>query len=555
MVLAELLVLAAAAGAVASESAPRASVEQSVARLHSSEEREAALAALEAIAAGPRDEPQSREASFALAEYWAAAAEPPPRRATLHALGAATGLYPDDPRAPRLLRALAALQVETGDPYGAHASFRRLIESGELTEADSALLAAAAANAARAHDMAAAFAWSDRVDPAELDAEHAVGYWLARLEAGQELGRYEVALAAARRLDETAPETLRVDAQAALAAARTFEGIGLLEDAIARYLTFVNLHPDAAERADALLTLGRLAARVGQPERAAPIWTWLIEEHPTAAEAEVARLELLELDGAPADRSKLPGYLEALRQCSSLARSRPVCGRLVERFIGAGLPLELVQGLAGLAAEPGQALGPLAAQRCLQEALDPALALLAARQEPVSIVLTALQAESAGVELSKPQRRIIDDARAGLGLEPHGGALLRAVHDAREARQRGDWAAIAQRLADPLRIERDASPHWLAAAYLLLAESLWRDGQTPQALQRVDEGLLAAVGSPDGRALHVLRADILFAAGRREEACADYRKAAASERTRWVEQQLVRCAEPAPAPAASGERS
>jgi alanine racemase len=75
----------------------------------------------------------------------------------------------------------------------------------------------------------------------------------------------------------------------------------------------------------------------------------------------------------------------------------------------------------------------------------------------------------------------------------------------------------------------------------LLAEALWREGSDADALARVSEALTLAETPVDQRPLRVLEADILFASGKEEAACALYLAAMAVSSSAWVDAQMERC--------------
>jgi tetratricopeptide (TPR) repeat protein len=510
----------------------------------SPDERKQAVTALTAIAAGEPSDPKTREATFALAELALDGTGPDRVDASADALAAAVAFYPEDPRIADLSHRLARLQLDRGDTYGAHLSFRQWLERSPQA-AEAASIARAAANAAAAGDMAAAFDWSGRVDAQALSPEEAVWLHKARLESGLAVKRHDAALEAARELIDHHAEALRLDARTLLACARTFEAVGLLTDAARHYETFVNLHPRAEEHPQALLALGQILARTGRPAAAVRTWHWLAGTHPASGEATDARLALLEVDGSPPDPADADAYLDALAEASDLSAARRVCNRLGERFIGAGLPFELVAALSAVARHDDGGIAPFAAKVCLNDALVAALELLASREDFVGVALVAGQVEPLGLTVPTSARTLIDDARRRLGLcETPAGPLEEAIALARRQVRKGEWGAIVEQLGTARLIATDAHPVSAGQAGVLLAEALWRTDRPQEALASLDAASRIAAGPATDRRLRVLRADILFDTGRREEACAEYRAAAELAGTRWVRAQLERCAVP-----------
>jgi tetratricopeptide (TPR) repeat protein len=108
----------------------------------------------------------------------------------------------------------------------------------------------------------------------------------------------------------------------------------------------------------------------------------------------------------------------------------------------------------------------------------------------------------------------------------------------------GAWDEARIRLERALEAPHDGDrPDLVARALRLHAECLWRLDRGDEAVARARQAIDLAPSTPDARAARVLVADVDFAAGRREEACIEYRRAAAEGRTRWVDLQLERCAD------------
>lgn len=488
----------------------------------STAEREAALASLQELASGPAGSSQTRAANLALTRHW---------------------LDRKDPLAPRELRSLIQSQIAAGDPLGAHLSFRKLLE-GSLADEDAALVAQAAANAAAVGDMAKALEWALAIDEPSLAEPSRSWVHLARLKAGQAVGRCDLALESARQLARRSPETLHLDPRALLASARTHQDLGLLEEAIADYEVLVNVHPRDTERPEALLALSRLQARAGKLAQAGRTLAWVIEAHPQTPAALQARLDLLEADGRPADPSKLAGYLAVLRQSTDMASARRACERFTARFLAAGLPLEVMTVLADLAAEEDpDALAPLVAQECLGQALGPILDLLASRADDLAVAAAATLADARGL---RPPDRALDsvaDAMRRLGLAPvRRNPLEQAIEEARRLARAGDWKGAGARIEQALQVNLDLRTASRVEAVALLAEAEWRQGRIEAALTRL-RGLSGLAGArARARELSLLEADILFSSGQQAQACEGYRRTASLGASRWVDLQLARCA-------------
>ena len=343
-----------------------------------------------------------------------------------------------------------------GDPYGAHVAFRQLL-SRKDARPEPALVAEAAANAAVARDFASALSWSGDLDAATLtDEQQRRWLHLARLKAGQALGRHDLALAAVNALTRCCPDTVRLDGQALLASARAHEALGMLERAASDYEVFANVHAANAEQAEALLALSRLGVRMGQTARARRTLSWLIEQHPQSASAQHARLDLLELDDRAGARVPAPvpgaalstaeGYLATMRSAGDMAQGKLSCERFAARFIGADRPAELATALARLAGEGGSEIASITAKKCLADHLHTLLNLLAVAGDRVQVAALAAQAEALGLDVPATSRSRVDEARRQLGLEPHRGLLGQAVDRSREAARAGDWNGVVRLL-------------------------------------------------------------------------------------------------------------
>jgi tetratricopeptide (TPR) repeat protein len=530
------VVLASGTATAGSTATNAAAWTERLAAAASETERTTARTALRAIAAGPTDDAETREAIFALAEDALSTG------ADLDVVLKATVLYPEDPRTPPLMRSLAEAQLRAGDPFGAHLMFRDLLA---MADPPVDLLPLAASNAARVADMAAAFEWARAVpEGASLSRESQIHRDRALLVSAAALDRHELALEAYRRLAKRDASGLRVDPQALGAAARTLEDVGLAEEAIAAYESFVNVHPRDPERPRALLALGRLLARTERATGSRVHLELLVRDHPDTREAQEARLDLLELDGEPAAPGKIDGYVAAIREATDAGAAVAACRRFAETFVGAGRPMDLVDTVTSLArGGEGEAdeLTSMVARDCLAKFLDPVLALLDARDDLVGIAATAAAAESVGAEIPDARAAVVGRALSGLGL---GTSPLAAdgVAEARACRAGCDWEPIVERLRASLDTA-SASPGAAAEIERWLGEGLFRLGRKDEARTVLERALGRSLDPAARRPLEVLLADVLFAAGETTAACERYRAASERGASPWVDRQLERCRE------------
>ena len=503
-----------------------------------------ALAALKAQAAGLLEDPATREAAFILANYWSVQAADEPSEEAIRAISAAATLYPDDPRSRPLLEQLVTMQVETGDCFGAHIMFARLVES-DLAERRPDLAVQAAYCAADSRDFAAALEWSRRIDLEQVDAPLHIRLDLARLKSEEALGRLDVALKSAKRLEENDLDALHGDRLALLAAARARENATLLEPAVKNYATYVNLYPKSADRPTVLLKLAALLGRMGRLVEAQRYIDFLISEYPDSMEADQGRLSAIEFDGGSARASQLDTYLAVIRDAGDVPSTRVACQRLVDRFLSAGLPLELMMGLSRLIREEsdndGSPVVRMVAEDATKEALELILTLLVSREDVVSIGAVSIQAMELGIPIPASRREDVRAARRTLGLPPLDDRLAPGIEAARELMQTGSWQEAADHLALELETHAEAEPRQAATARRLQATALWRADRSEEALQIVDDALQAELDRSIRRSFHVLRADILFGAGEEARACTSYREAAALGASAWVTAQTERC--------------
>lgn len=548
-----LLSLLAAGLPAASQDGPAASavVERWASILDSPdaspEDRESALVALRSLAAGLRDQPDTREASFALAGHWADPGAGS-RTEAIRTMTAATSLYPDDPRTPAMLERLIEVQLASGDDYGAHLAYRQRIGS-DPAAVPPAILASGAACAARAGDHGAALHWALATDPASLDREGRIAMHMARLIAGEALGRFDQALESADWLASEEKVVLRVTPRALEAAGHTYEATGLLDKAIEQYTALVNIFADAELWPERVLDLGRLLARTGRPDRARRYLQWLVEQSPESSQAMLARLEMMELGDEPARVSDASAYLDVIRNAPDMASSRAACDRFVLRFLGAGHVLELVTALRNVVVDPSadpDALYPLVAKDAVLRSLDPMLALLVAREDSLALAAASVEITAMHVPVPPHHRDAVARAREKFGLSPlPEGPVEAGLIEARAAMAKQDWSGAVDALNLALVSDRSPLPSTEVRARALIGEALWRDGQADEALRSIDAALERFPEPALARPLIVLRADIRFSRGDWSGSCEDYRRAAETEASRWVSLQLERCSDPA----------
>lgn len=519
-------------------------IERFQASAASAEEVRLARTQLAKLASGVREDPATRDACFALAESWLHQRGAGPSTGALKEITTAISLFPTDPRTPDLLVELARLQIEAGDPYGAHLAYSQLLQDPE--RASPALLTRAAETAARAGDMAKALEWSMRVDPAELSTMNAFRLHVARLKAAEALARMDIALEAASALAESDLESLRLDPQALLAVARVHDAAEQTELALTEYERFVNIHTTSELRPQAFLSFGQLLARTGRNEHAKRVYEWAIADHPASEGADFARLELLEVDGGSASVSGIEAYLEAARLASHSSSIGMVLDRFLERYVAAGLPLEAYTALAGLARDSMNHPDAAAtAGRKLAGALEPVLQLLASRDDHLSVAAVDALTQDLGLPIPVGQRQAVQTARQHLGLPRlRFGELAAAIPAAQTEMKSARWEAALVVLDAALAQDREPWAPDVADARRLMAECHWRLQNDRDALIQIDRALQSAFDLPTIRTLRVLRADILFG-NDNPAACAEYREAEALGRTPWVQGQLRRCDAPA----------
>lgn len=463
------------------------------------QERAEGLEQLRRASGGPPNAERTRAAIFSL-QAGLAAAGPAGERERVKVMQAAVALYPDDPRTVELLRFLAISMLDDDDRYGAHYNFSRLLADSTAGE-DAALLVRAAANAVTVGDGASAFRWTEQVDVAGLSLDARVLFWSTRLTVAASLSRHAEALEALARLDEQSPETVRRDAAVLLAAARAEVAVGRLASASDRYEAFLNIHPRHPERPAALLEHARLQAQLNRLPAALRSLDWLVEEHPNAPESDMARVERVEVDGPPTPIERAEAYRKAAEESGTAAAAMESCRRLIRTMIAEGLALEAVSILGWMAQQPS-GFAALAARTVLIEGAEPAFALIQSRDDVVGLAAAAAQIEAAGLRVPAGSAASVREARKKIGLPTPDGAE-EAVH---------------------------------------IAEQFWREGRSDDALERIGQALTSGSVTPiERRSLLVLRADIRFAAGESEKACADYREAGALDSSMWVDRQLIPC--------------
>lgn len=497
-------------------------------------EREQARARLREIAAGPPSDRRTRAAVFALVSSLPAE-DPIGERVSIEILLAAASLYPDDPRTGDVLRRLGLAQIASGDRYGAHYSLTRLFGHPKL-DIDAEMRVAAATNAAAVGDMVSALEWSKPLDPETLTEELRTELWRIRLSAAESVGRHSEALVASERLDELAPDRLRSDPVALLAAARTDAAVGRLESAEVRYAAFLNIHTRSTDRADVMLEHAKLLGVLQRPLAARQSFDWVLKDYPDSPQADMARIERIDLDPTRAALNRADAYRRAADNARTAAASDEACKRVMEILIADGRPLEAISILAWMIHNsPG--LAGLAARKNLMHGLEPAMNLLVAREDTVGLAAASAIASSVNLPLPVDLRPTVANARRDLGITVRPGAL----EQARRHELSGDWDQIRPTL-QTLPPTAALRPGLAAEVARLSAESLWRDGLSDQALEDLDRAIGSDGLSPAmSRRMRVLRADILLSTGRKQKACADYLAAAEVRPSVWVASRLEQC--------------
>jgi hypothetical protein len=366
-------------------------------------------------------------------------------------------------------------------------------------------------------------------------------------------GRISVALLAfafpAFAAEKPAPnpeDLLRLDAEKLLAAARADEKAGRTDAARVRLETFVNVHVRSPQRPEALLSLARLYRTSGRGKASERTYAWLVEAYPDSPEAAAARVESLETRSPGAASELATGYERLIREAPDARTALTAAARLFDRLLTEHRPLEAIVVLSELAADPKGGLGPLAAKQALRDGLDRALAALVKAGDDGALVAAAGKLEEAALVPSKPRQAEILAALERLGLAgPEATPLEQAVRDGRRAALAGRWPEAESTLKAALDASGEAPPAVEAEAVALYAEALWRAGAGDAALDRIAAALTLPIDPAAARPLVALRADILFVAGRHEEACADYRAALVTATTPWVESQAKACPSPA----------
>lgn len=505
-------------------------------------ERRRARVALEALAGGSLDDPVTREANFALAQVAAARPDELDSTAALRPIAAATALYPGDPRTRSLSLLLARTHLRLGDPMGAYLAFDKLFELVPDID-DPVVLAQASFAAATVEDFDAALEWSSRVDPAALPADAVESWLLARLRAGEGLRRYDIGVAAARRLSDEFPESLKYDRGGLLAAARVFEATGLAAEAIEAYRTYVDLYPAAPDHTAVHLHVAELLVRTGRTDEANAYLVWLTEEKRDTTEAVLGRLLQLEIEEPEATLAQIDTYVSLIRGAETVAAGRAAASRFADRFVAAGHVVEMMSALAVLTRDDGRrdgALSRMIAMETARGALESALYLTHARNDDPGLAAISLLAEEMGLEIPAARRAEVDAVRLRMGLPTlDAGPLEAAIARAGEAIDAGDWETAVELLAGELAEAGDVAERVRRRAVELLAVALWRAGRADEALLTLRDARES--GGDSYRPFVVLEADILYAGGEPDRACPLYEQAASIAPSQWVEGQRARC--------------
>lgn len=340
-------------------------------------------------------------------------------------------------------------------------------------------------------------------------------------------------------------QALRLDADKLLAAARADEKAGKFEAARVRLETFVNVHANSPQRPAALLSLARLYRTSGRGKASERTYAWLAEAYPDSPEAAAARVESLEVSSPGAAAEIAAGYERLIRDATDARSALTAAVRLFDRLVAEGRPLQAIATLSEIAVDPKGGLGPLAAKQALRDGVDRALAALEKAGDDGALVAAATKLDEIPLVPAKARQAEILAARERLGLvEAESTPLERAVRDGRRAALAGRWSEAESTLKAALDASGEAPPAVEAEAVALYAEAMWRSGAGDAALDRIAAALALPIDPVAARPLVALRADILFVAGRRDEACADYRAALVTASTPWVESQAKAC--PAP---------
>ncbi|MCP3979379.1 MAG: hypothetical protein GY716_08625 [bacterium] len=494
-------------------------------------QRTQALADLRTAAAGGLQDARTRDAIFALGRLGAEAGLSPAE--AMERMTQAVSLYPDDPRAVETLKSLASAQLEIDQRLAAHWTLLRLLARPDAS-ATPELFAQATLNAVLVEDMASAMDWSHRVDVEALDDELRERTLLVRLESASTLGRHAEAVAALDRLDLLGSTHLRARADALIAAARTEQAVGRHEAAAARFETFVNIHPNHAERPEAMLDLARLQSDLHRANAAGRTYDWLITDYRGSTQADWARLERIEITSASDVSRRALAYREAAHTVDSNEAVEDACRRLLELLLTDGRPLDAVAELSRMVRESPPVV-KVAAIRQLTRGAEPAVGLLVDREDWVGLLAAVAQLESSKIPLPASLTASVATARQRLGLETRDEQVEAATAMALEGR----WSDVVPALDRPTRAADPQGPGAIRAR--LRSEALWRDGDDASALALLDAALSSTAPPDQERPLLVLRADVRFSAGDRPAACQDYRKAVGLARSSWVEHQLTHC--------------
>jgi Tfp pilus assembly protein PilF len=468
----------------------------------SAEVLEAALTGLRAAAKGPPEEDRTRDALFALAWHLHRFDGAGPEEA-LEAMRKASIFYPDDPRATGALAMLAQSHLKAGDELSAHLTFARLLNRGDAPE-QRELLALAAANAVKIGDSASALAWSSGIEIEALPADLRAQLLRARLKALSGIEREAEALAALDSLDSMEENGLRQDGDALLAAARIEAAAERNDSALKRYESFVNIHTGSPARPVAMLELGKLQARHGMTAAGGRTFDWIIGEYPQQPQGDIARVELVALDDSLSIEQRAAALRDAAETAGSATGAMAACMKIIEILIAADRPLDAISFLATTARE-GEGLAAPAAVEALREGSETALTAILSRKNDLHVAAAAVTLGALGLPVPPPHEDEVDAARLRLGLTP-----------------------LTADAEDPVPT----------------AATLWREGRDDEALESIAEALQKDPSSKQRRRLLALRADILFASGKGDDACADYRSALELARTTWVSNQVERCHAP-----------
>jgi hypothetical protein len=167
---------------------------------------------------------------------------------------------------------------------------------------------------------------------------------------------------------------------------------------------------------------------------------------------------------------------------------------------------------------------------------DAAFAMLASRDDPVSLAAAASAMDSVGLPTPPASVPAVRDARRNLGIPPQDRGLNEIIRLA----DAGRWKNVEQATASFDESALDGAARMRVVS--LAAESMWRLGRRQAALEKIGNHPETVDIQPvQRRSLIVLRGDIRSTLGRMDDACRDYRAATDIYPTPHVSLQLMQC--------------